>query len=407
MRPTSQGWQAIFFGTLTFAAACVLGTTQLYQLAYALAGLLFFALVLGLFLSRGLRYTRRVPAGERPVAGCPSRVELSVSNDSRTLSLGVEVVDHLPGRCLFEAPPIAGLQTTKLVQSALFPRRGLYELGPAWVRTTDPFGLLRFIRRSEEPMKVMVYPRVFDLKGFPPGGRSAEMGAAQGILARQGHEFSSLREYRHGDDRRHIHWKSVAHTGELVVKEFAHHASRRHTIILDLHRPVFEASEAEIEDAISAAGSVTRRLAREGLPFCLLRTNEARVAIGFDTGETAFWRAMDLLARARADGAVSLGDYLDETLHEGLGEVVVIVSRSLDDGLVRSVKRLGGAGASVLVVALAVHTYRAGGAPRGGREDAFSGGVQRLERAGAKVGVVRRPGGIAAFAREKVGMGAV
>ena len=59
----------IFFGALVFLAAWLLGTTQLYQLAYAFVGLFLVALVLGFVVFRGLRYARRIPAGERLVAG--------------------------------------------------------------------------------------------------------------------------------------------------------------------------------------------------------------------------------------------------------------------------------------------------------------------------------------------------
>ncbi len=113
MRPTAQGWQAIFFGVLSLVAALLVGTTQMYQLAYALAGLLLAALALGLFFSQGLEYARRILEGERPTAGRPSRVELVVSNTSRTRSPDVEVVDHLPERRSFPGPPVGGIRDTE------------------------------------------------------------------------------------------------------------------------------------------------------------------------------------------------------------------------------------------------------------------------------------------------------
>jgi hypothetical protein len=64
---------------------------------------------------------------------------------------------------------------------------------------------------------------------------------------------------------------------------------------------------------------------------------------------------------------------------------------------VQSVRELRAAGASVVVVALAAHTYRVAG-PVPGRETAFSEDVRRLELAGADVSVVRRAGGVAALA---------
>jgi hypothetical protein len=111
---------------------------------------------------------------------------------------------------------------------------------------------------------------------------------------------------------------------------------------------------------------------------------------------------MDLLAVARADGAGEPGELLIEKLREvstgeEFGEGVVLISRSLGDALVQSVEKLRAAGLSVVVVALAAHTYRTGGVTST-REGVFSGYVRQLELAGVGVGVVRRPGGVAALA---------
>jgi len=76
---------------------------------------------------------------------------------------------------------------------------------------------------------------------------------------------------------------------------------------------------------------------------------------------------------------------------------VILVSRTLGEGLVKSVRELRAAGPSVVVVALVAHTYRTAG-PVPTREAAFSEDVQRLELAGADVSVVRQLGGVAALA---------
>jgi uncharacterized protein (DUF58 family) len=336
-------------------------------------------------------------------------VELVVRNTSRTRSPGVEVVDHLPKRRLLLWPPVEGLRKQTAWESVLFPRRGLYEFGPAEIRTADPFGLLRFVRRLEERPEIMVYPQVFELHGFPLRGRSAEAGARDSFK-RRGDEFSDLREYRHGDDRRHIHWKSVARTGELIVKEFAHESPRRHAVVLDLYHGLgVHVSEVEVEHAVSAAGSVLRYLAREGLPFRLLCADEDRTASPFGDDEAAYWWAMGLLATARADGGTRFGDFLAEKVREKreeLGEGVVLVTRSLGDEFVKSVQELRATGLSVVVVALDLYTYRAGGASSGEREAAFSEDIRRLGLVGAEVRVMRRPDGVAlAGGRREAGAG--
>ena len=114
----------------------------------------------------------------------------------------------------------------------------------------------------------------------------------------------------------------------------------------------------------------------------------------------SYWEAMRLLAVARADGARCLGEVV---LAErgGLGEGVVLVSRTRDENLPECVRKLRGAGVSVVVVALATHTYRAPGAAHGSREAEFLQGIDRLEAAGAAVRIVGRPEGVAGLSGGK------
>jgi hypothetical protein len=106
---------------------------------------------------------------------------------------------------------------------------------------------------------------------------------------------------------------------------------------------------------------------------------------------------MRLLATARADGTRRLGEVVIGA-KEGLGEGIVLVSRTRNEDLPACVRKLRGAGLSVVVVAVATHTYRTppgtGGAAQS-REAEFLRFVDRLETAGATVRVVSHPAGIA------------
>jgi uncharacterized protein (DUF58 family) len=395
VRPTARGWQALVVGALVVFLARLIGTTQFHQLAYALLGLLLAALALGWSSSRGLSFSRALPPGALITAGSPAKIRLLLSNRSRFGSSRGSVVDRLPEPRGFDVPPLKGDERTTIEAPLAFARRGVYELGPAEVGVVDPFGLLRFVRRYEEKTEVVVYPRVHDLRDLPLTGGNVEVGA-RGSHGRRGDEFASLREYRRGDDRRHIHWKSVARTGELYVKEFALEAPRRYSVALDLRREGLRAPEAEIEDAVSAAASVLARLSRERLPFRLVCANGAGEATGFGADEGSYWGAMRLLATARADGARRLGEVVLGA-KEGLGEGIVLVSRTQNEDLPACVRKLRGAGLSVVVVAIATHTYRTppgtGGAAQS-REAEFLRFVNRLETAGAAVRVVSHPAGV-------------
>jgi uncharacterized protein (DUF58 family) len=387
-------------GLLVLFVGRMIGTTQFHQLAYALLALPLAALVLGWSSSRGLGFSRALPPGVRITAGSPAKIRLLLANRSRFGCSGVSVADRLPGGRIFEAPPLGGHAETAIEAPLDFARRGVYELGPAEVGVTDPFALLRFVRRFEERTEVVVYPVVHDLPGFPLSGGNVELGT-RGARGQRGDEFAGLREYRRGDDRRHIHWKSVARTGELYVKEFALEAPRRYTVALDLRREGLRTLEAEVEDAVSVAASVLTRLRGEHLPFKLVCADGTGAATDFGSAEASYWDAMRLLAMARADGVRALSEVV--LAEKGaLGEGVVLVSRTRDEDLPECVRRLRGAGVSVVVVALATHTYRGTpGSAHGSREAEFLRGIDRLDAAGAAVRIVGRPEGVGGLSGAK------
>jgi len=393
VRPTARGWQALVAGAVTLLVARLIGTTQFHQLAYALLALPLASLVLGVMGSRGLHYSRALPLGTRITAGSTAKLRLLLER-SRFGATNVSVLDRLPGPRGFDFPD--SRERSRIEVPLTFSRRGVYELGPAEVRVADPFGLLGFARRFEERTEVVVYPSVHELRGFPLRGGNVEAGT-RGSRGRRGEEFANLREYRRGDDRRHIHWKSLARTGELFVKEFSLQAPRRHTVALDLRREGIRTQDNEVEDAVSAAASVLTHLARESLPFRLLSTGGGGIDTGFGSNEDAYWGAMRLLATVRADGGRPLGEtVLGE--RGGLGEGVVLVSRTRDEELPHCVRKLREMGLSVIVVVLASYTYRTppgtGGSAQG-REAEFLRSVGRLEAAGATVRVVSHPAGVA------------
>ncbi len=393
-------------GGVVLALAAIFGTTQLYQLAYVFGALLAAALALGLFSSRALRLYRQMPKDVKIQAGETSRIGLLLANTSRFRGPRADILDRVPDLKSFKAPFLESYEDHIVELPVTFERRGMYQIGPAEVRSFDLFELWRFTRRHDERAEVLVYPETFDLSGFPVHGGSVEAGS-RGARAARGEDFSGLREYRRGDDRRHIHWKSVARTGELIVKEFSIDAPRRYSVVLDLSRGSLRSSQDEVEDAVSAAGSVLGYLFKEGLTFRLACTDGAGSASGFAAGEASYWEAMDLLATVRADGDKDPAEFIREE-RERLGEGVILISRTTgrrggspaDKALPDGVRELRSGGMSVTVVALATHTYEGPvNAPRRpaaqDREESFRERLRSLEEAGAEVLAVRKRPGVA------------
>lgn len=380
-------------------AARLIGTTQFYQLAYALLAFILAAFVLGLLGSRRIGFSRSLPSGVRFTVGNSARIDLLLSNGSGLDTSEITVADRLPDQKSFEVPALRARGGDVIEVPVTFPKRGIYELGPALVQATDPFGFLYFVRSFRDRTETVVYPEVHDLAGLSLGAGNIEAGA-RGSVGQRGDEFAGLREYRRGDDRRHIHWKSLARTGELFVKEFALQDPRRFTVALDLRRQGLRVPEKEIEDAVSAAASMLTHLYKGGMPFRMICTNRDGNATEFGSDEKSYWKAMRLLATVKADGSRQLGESILEERGR-IGEGVILVSRGADEDLLQSVRRLRSAGLSVIVVSVATHTYRLGGGDRGrdlDRDSAFLQELGRLEAVGASVCVVRNPGGVASLA---------
>lgn len=409
VRLTSRGWQAVVIGVAVIVVARLIGTTQLHQLGYAFLALPAASLVVGFVFARGLTFSRRVSSGEMLSAGSPAKFELVAENDSRFGTSSIDGTDNLPERTEFDFDPMPARGRASLKTSANFPRRGVYRLGPASLSVVDPFELLNFTRTFTDSTDVVVYPRVYDLPDFPVRGRNSDSGG-RGSAGQRGEEFSGLREYRRGDDRRHIHWKSFARTGELYIKETSLHSPKRYTVALDLEKTGFRSLEGPVEDSVSVAASIFSQMRSDGLPLRLMHSGNTVEGDdagddhdGFHTDEEYYRRKMRTLSTVRVGGGETLAGRLLED--RGLGEGVVIVSRNTTDDLFECVVRLVRDGLSVVVVLIASHTYTSGG-PRGRdtREGRFAGYADGLMRSGAVVRVVGHPGGVPGMAAPGAGV---
>ena len=233
-RPRLSLRGAAFVGT---AAACLV-------LAYAidrrelLAVAFFLALMpaLGaLLLAVGrprLTVTRSFEP-ETVEAGRPVRVTLAVLNSGGSASpesSWLDTVPHEVGETPSAELPVLGGSVLRAVTGAgnateldyrLQPEhRGVYPIGPFVVVAQDPFGLVLRTAQVGEPTPLVVTPRITPLPEVPFGRAVADGSAAElqrhGIL---GDDDLITREYRPGDAKRRVHWRSTARFGELMVRQ--------------------------------------------------------------------------------------------------------------------------------------------------------------------------------------------
>jgi uncharacterized protein (DUF58 family) len=214
----------------------------------------------------------------------PLTIELTVTNRRRWISaLTIELHDAchydgpLPGIKVAGSkillPHLAPRGTCRLSYEGSLPVRGHYEFGPLSLSTTAPLGLIRHRRIINLPAELIAWPR---LGRLTPAGlqlaRHSDL-AVQRVRRRQTRtevDFHGLRDWRPGDSRRWIHWRSTARRGQIVVRQFD--AARGHDVALfvDLFQPAGAgdpddfAQREKVETALSLAATLVTDICRRG-----------------------------------------------------------------------------------------------------------------------------------------------
>jgi uncharacterized protein (DUF58 family) len=99
------------------------------------------------------------------------------------------------------------------------PRRGWLPLGRVMLETRFPLGLFRAWSYVEFDSRCLIYPRP-EASALPPVASSAQAGGAR-AHAQGSDDFSGLRAYQPSDSPRHVAWKSVARSDDMLTKQFA------------------------------------------------------------------------------------------------------------------------------------------------------------------------------------------
>lgn len=258
---TRAGWLFIIL-TLAVGFTAVNSGSNLLHIVFGAQ----MALIIGSgMLSEGAvarAKARRIPPATLH-AQTPAAVRVEIRNsDARRDILSVSVEDDDRHASASHCQPVfavrvpAGGQVT-LHTSVLMQTRGRHHLPPAVVATRFPFGL--FIKRRDlsDPVAVTVLPRIHAM-AVPRGGNTRQgHGPSVGRAARVG-EFFGLREYREGDDPRHLHWPAVARLGRPVVRD--HEAFGDTELFLHLNAGTTgdETFEREVEHVASQAVAALR-----------------------------------------------------------------------------------------------------------------------------------------------------
>ena len=274
LHPVSPlGWATLVCAVVLGAGGWWLGWVELTAVGTGLAA----AVAVSILLTVG-RSTyaveldlseHRVTVGERAVG----RLEVRNTSGRRLLPAQIE----LPvgrGAADFHLPSLGPGGVHEDVFAIPTTRRAVVVVGPVRSVRGDPLGLMRRRVRWTEAVDLYVHPRLVSLTGAASGVLRDLEGQATRVVSDSDMSFHALRDYVAGDDRRHIHWKTTARIGELMVRQFED-TRRTHTAIALSTSTDDYASAEEFELAVSAAASIGVQVLRDERELTVLAGDRA------------------------------------------------------------------------------------------------------------------------------------
>ena len=385
---TPRGRLALALGCATYLAAWAFGSKPLYPVAAGL--LLAVAFAWGwVHLANGPFRTHRNLGEREHLEGDDVQVACAVEPAGLLPPPAAALVERV-GRLGEQRHPLRRrgrrLAITYVLEGV---RRGRYVFEDSRVELTDPFGLQRVSAPLPAPGALLVYPRLVHLERlFSESGVHALEGRRLLLRRQTGFDLHSVREYERGESLRHVHWRSTARRGQLMVKELEDAPRDEIAVLLDADAATVAGESFDVQ--VRAAGSILEAYLRHGRRAILVVNSERRESQQVHSPAVDSRRALELLAAAEPTGRVPVHTLMSEEASPAARslELVVVtarIERALVDRLVQ--RALSRRKASLVFVD--APTF-AGAAPQ--REPA----LLRLQAAGVAVAVIRAGDDLAA-----------
>lgn len=217
-------------------------------------------------------------------------------------------------------PDLPPGETVKITLSCVPRCRGYLYLSGVAVARSDALGILNRLVKIKQPDKILILPQI---DAVPPldlvSSRHYHRGGVS-LASSIGNsdEFISLRGYRPGDPLRNIHWKSVAKTSQMVMKEFEDEHFVRHSLILD----TFTTPENEMvfESAVRLAASYVCQLQGPEAILDLMFAGEKVFSVSKGRGLGRTGKMLEVLACVECNTRHRISDLLP-VLTENLSRI--------------------------------------------------------------------------------------
>ncbi|MGL1893878.1 MAG: DUF58 domain-containing protein [Spirochaetaceae bacterium] len=122
----------------------------------------------------------------------------------------------------------------KIERCVELKHRGSYNIGISKIEIIGFLGLFNFNYQEVEFHKVLVFPKIYNLKSFHFNHKTKE--TSESVLSfdkNQQSLFSDIREYQSGDSFSRIHWKLSASKGDFITKVYQGDKNHEIKIFID------------------------------------------------------------------------------------------------------------------------------------------------------------------------------
>lgn len=293
-RLTGRGLALLLCGAAATAGAAWLGERDLVWLGLALTSLPLLAAVY-LQLARPRVSQHRTLTPDTVAVGSATHAVLQVANQAPAQASALQFVDDAPaelgGGVGFVIARGFGRWRQAVGYTLQADMRGRFEVGPLLGTASDPFGLARRRFTAAGGTSLLrVTPRIWPLGDLAGGaGLGAAGDATPQRIGQAGQDDVLVREHRHGDGMRRVHWRMTAKQGDLMVRLEEHPWDPSSTLIVDTRRSAHLGSgpTGSLEWAVSAVASIAALLVEGRYRLAVLAPSGAVFASGHTVGHAA------------------------------------------------------------------------------------------------------------------------
>ena len=335
--PTTRGWTAIGVAAALLMLWSAFGERELMTTALFLASAVALGVLFVRMTTPSVDIDRRLypPA---VYAGDTVTVEVHVASRRRLRNVEVEDMVHGLGVARFAASRAAPSDPLIARYEVACRERGAYAVGPTSVAVSDPFALAEHRTSAGVVDRLVVYPRIEKLHGFPSvrGNDPAIQATRPTFAPNGGDDFFTLREYQTGDDLRKVHWPSSAKRDDLVIKQLEVPWQSRALVLLDSRSDRYLTDEA-FEHAVRGAASAVTHLHQGGFSPELWTSQRAP---GTRSGNR-HQQAMDVLATVQPVPHLDLRSTVARMRRQGVGGgALVLVTGPPDESTLAAYRML-------------------------------------------------------------------